>query len=70
MATSTAQRKMAGADDYGLVFKMTPEGTVTTLHEFVGTDGEYPPAGLVQDGAGNLTAQRAGAARSFPGRRI
>lgn len=44
----------AGADDYGLVFKMTPDGTVTTVHEFVGTDGEYPMSGLVQDAAGNL----------------
>ncbi len=44
----------AGADNYGLVFKITPDGTVTTVHEFVGSDGEYPMSGLVQDAAGNL----------------
>ena len=43
-----------GVDDFGLVFKMAPDGTVTTVHEFVGTDGEYPSSGLVQDAAGNL----------------
>ncbi len=43
-----------GADNYGVVFKMTPDGTVTLVHDFVGTDGEYPSSGLVQDAAGNL----------------
>ncbi len=43
-----------GTDNYGLVFKMTPDGTLTLIHEFVGTDGEYPSSGLVQDAAGNL----------------
>ncbi len=51
-----------GALSYGLVFKMTPDGTVTTVHEFVGTDGEFPSAGMVQDAAGNFygTARTAG----------
>jgi uncharacterized repeat protein (TIGR03803 family) len=57
-----------GTDDYGIVFKMTPGGTVTVIHEFVGTDGEYPPAGLVQDGAGNLYGTtRAGGPGPSPG---
>jgi uncharacterized repeat protein (TIGR03803 family) len=42
-----------GVDDYGVVFKMTPDGTVTLIHDFVGADGEYPSSGLVQDAAGN-----------------
>lgn len=32
----------------GTVFKITPSGTLTTLHSFAGGDGEYPSAGLVQ----------------------
>jgi uncharacterized repeat protein (TIGR03803 family) len=44
-----------GADDNcsdslscGTVFKITPNGTLTTLHSFDGTDGEWPYSGLVQ----------------------
>ena len=33
---------------YGTVFKMTPSGTLTTLHSFNQTDGSYPEAGLLQ----------------------
>ena len=38
----------------GTVFKMTPQGTLTTLHSFDGTDGAYPDAGLVQASDGNF----------------
>jgi uncharacterized repeat protein (TIGR03803 family) len=38
----------------GTVFKITPSGTLTTLHSFDGTDGEYPSAGLVQDTNGTF----------------
>jgi uncharacterized repeat protein (TIGR03803 family) len=38
----------------GTVFKITPLGTLTTLHSFNGTDGEFPFAGLVQGTDGNL----------------
>src|ERR1022692_2084630 len=34
--------------NYGTVFKITPSGTLTTLHRFNYTDGEGPSAGLVQ----------------------
>src|ERR1039458_6104084 len=37
-----------GAHDYGTVFKITPGGTLTTLHRFNGTDGESPYGALVQ----------------------
>src|SRR5271154_11113 len=37
-----------GADNNGTVFKITPSGTLTTLHIFDGTDGSAPEAGLVQ----------------------
>ena len=37
----------------GTVFKITPGGTLTTLHRFDGTDGEFPQ-GLVLASDGNL----------------
>jgi uncharacterized repeat protein (TIGR03803 family) len=41
---------------YGTVFKITPQGTLTTLHSFAGypTDGAGPTAGLVQGTDGNF----------------
>jgi uncharacterized repeat protein (TIGR03803 family) len=38
----------------GMVFKVTPSGTLTTLHSFDGTDGEAPQAALVQDTNGEF----------------
>jgi len=40
--------KTGGADNFGTVFQMTPDGTMTLLAEFVGTDGRYPLAGLAE----------------------
>ncbi|MGA2188318.1 MAG: choice-of-anchor tandem repeat GloVer-containing protein [Steroidobacteraceae bacterium] len=40
--------------DYGTVFKITPEGTLTTLHSFSYTDGGQPDGALIQAGDGNL----------------
>lgn len=42
-----------GESGYGTIFKITPGGTLTTLHSFDGTDGEYP-GGLIQDTNGLL----------------
>jgi uncharacterized repeat protein (TIGR03803 family) len=38
----------------GTVFKMTPNGTVTTLHAFSGADGAGPRGALIQARDGNL----------------
>jgi uncharacterized repeat protein (TIGR03803 family) len=38
----------------GTVFKITPNGTLTTLHSFTGTDGELPVAALVQSTNGDF----------------
>jgi uncharacterized repeat protein (TIGR03803 family) len=38
----------------GTVFKITPAGTLTTLHRFDVTDGAFPYAGLVQATDGNF----------------
>jgi uncharacterized repeat protein (TIGR03803 family) len=49
---------LAGVNDYGTVFKITPGGTLTTLYSFCSqtdcTDGMSPYAGLVQATDGNL----------------
>lgn len=39
---------LGGASGDGTVFKITPSGTLTTLHSFDYTDGKNPNAGLVQ----------------------
>jgi uncharacterized repeat protein (TIGR03803 family) len=53
-----------GSSDDGIIFKMTPGGTITTLHTFtgVGTDGTIPLSGLVLGVDGNFygTANQGG----------
>jgi uncharacterized repeat protein (TIGR03803 family) len=57
-----------GAAGYGMVFKITPSGTLTTLHSFDGTDGASPSGGLVQDTDGNFygTTYYGGASGNCP----
>ncbi len=44
-----------GAHSGGTVFKMTPNGLLTTIHNFAGSpDGAYPQGGLVMGNAGNF----------------
>ncbi len=52
-----------GVDNYGTVFKITPGGTLTTLHSFDVADGMSPYAGLVQASNGNFygTTEEGGA---------
>jgi uncharacterized repeat protein (TIGR03803 family) len=43
----------AGANGYGMIFKITPGGVFTDVHDFTGTDGGYPEGALIvgHDGA-------------------
>jgi uncharacterized repeat protein (TIGR03803 family) len=58
-----------GRDNHGVVFELSPPAagqtawTETVLLSFNGTNGAYPAAGLIADGAGNLygTAETGGA---------
>jgi uncharacterized repeat protein (TIGR03803 family) len=44
-----------GTGDYGTVFQLSANGTLTTLHSFSGgADGGYPAAALVQGSDGNF----------------
>lgn len=38
----------------GTIFNVTPEGALTIVHPFVGTDGAYPVTGLVMAASGNF----------------
>jgi uncharacterized repeat protein (TIGR03803 family) len=43
-----------GADNLGSVFRITPQGELTTLHSFNGTDGNGPSVALVLGTDGNF----------------
>lgn len=45
-----------GSSSFGVVFKITPSGTYSVLHNFAGgtSDGSFPRAGLTIDSSGNL----------------
>jgi uncharacterized repeat protein (TIGR03803 family) len=43
-----------GTGGLGTVFKMTPAGKLTTLHNFAGTDGSLPNAPMVEGANGNF----------------
>ena len=44
-----------GADGFGTVFRLAPNGTETVLYSFTGgSDGSGPYAGLIKDKKGNL----------------
>ena len=43
-----------GSGNDGTVFRLTPSGTLTTLHSFALTDGAQPYAGLIQATDGNF----------------
>jgi len=51
-----------GKDGCGTVYELSKDGTLTLLHRFTGSDGEYPVGGLILDANRNLygTAQYGG----------
>ncbi|HKS75635.1 MAG TPA: choice-of-anchor tandem repeat GloVer-containing protein [Terriglobales bacterium] len=49
--SSTLCQTFGGVFGCGTVFKVTPSGTLTTLHSFDTTDGALPNGGLVQAGS-------------------
>ena len=53
----------------GTIFKITPSGELTSLHNFDGTDGEYPESGVIQGIDGNFygTTQSGGTGTSCTG---
>jgi uncharacterized repeat protein (TIGR03803 family) len=51
----------------GTVFKITPSGTLTTLHSFDETDGDGPGAGLVQASDGDLYGTTGGGGAYYDG---
>jgi len=55
---------IAGGDGVGTIFRITPEGALTTLHRFVGSDGAYPSAALVQANDGNFYGTASGGGES------
>jgi uncharacterized repeat protein (TIGR03803 family) len=46
--------RIGGTGLLGTIFKITPDGVLTTLHNFNGNDGSEPKAALVQAGDGDF----------------
>jgi uncharacterized repeat protein (TIGR03803 family) len=59
----TTEEGGTGTSSKGTIFRITPSGTFTTLHSFVGTDGSDPEAALIQstNGVFYSTATEGGA---------
>jgi uncharacterized repeat protein (TIGR03803 family) len=57
-----------GVNNLGAIFEVMPEGDVSVLHSFNGTDGSYPEVNPVRDRAGNLygTTSQGGASADCP----
>ncbi len=59
-----------GASGYGTIFKVTPQGVLTTLYNFCSqtncADGENPSAGLIQGTDGNLYGVAGGGTNCYP----
>jgi len=53
---------LGGADNFGTIFELAPDGTESVLYSFSGSsrDGANPLAGLIVDSAGNLYGTTAG----------
>jgi uncharacterized repeat protein (TIGR03803 family) len=57
---------LGGAHNFGTVFKMTPDGVLTTIYSFSGTDGRNPAIGMLDvDGATLYSATTSGGPTNF-----
>jgi len=57
-----------GAEGMGVIFKITPSGSLSALYSFTnGTDGAMPVAGLVQGSDGNFYGAASGGGTHFMG---
>ena len=54
-----------GENQYGTVFKLTPDGTLVTLYSFSGVDGGFEKFELVEGGDGNLYGTTMGGGTTF-----
>jgi uncharacterized repeat protein (TIGR03803 family) len=43
-----------GKNNLGAIFEVKPDGVLSLLHSFSGSDGSYPEVSLIRDKAGNL----------------
>lgn len=58
---------LGGAHNYGSLYKMTPDGTLTSLYDFNQTDGSGPYNGLIQASDGNLYGSTGGGGANSAG---
>ena len=49
-----ARPSAVGRTNFGTVFKITSSGTLTSLHSFIGSDGQLPYGGVVEGVDGNF----------------
>jgi uncharacterized repeat protein (TIGR03803 family) len=52
---------------YGSIFKITPAGTLTTIHSFAGSDGSLPYGGPIQANDGSFYGTTEGGGLSYAG---
>ncbi len=65
--TSFGNPNALNGSGYGTVFQMTPDGTLTTVHSFDGSDGMSPEITLVEGPDGNLYGTTYFGTRSIDG---
>jgi uncharacterized repeat protein (TIGR03803 family) len=52
--TSSGTREEGGSNYFGTIFKVTPSGTLATLHAFDQTNGSFPAAKMIKGSDGHL----------------
>jgi uncharacterized repeat protein (TIGR03803 family) len=54
VTTAGGSGTACGKSGCGTVYKLSKNGTLTLLHSFAGSDGQYPVGSLIMDANGNL----------------